>query len=134
MAKQRITNALSVKQPWAWAIMDGRKRIENRSKRTQVHLRERIAIHSSKRPVSNLKSLAAMLEDEATRQDCLDSPHGAILGTVEIVDCVDFSDDPAFVGPFGWVLARPRRLRKPIPARGAPGFWPIPPHIARRLR
>lgn len=40
--------ALSVKQPWAWAIMRAGKTIENRPRRT--HLRETIAIHASLRP------------------------------------------------------------------------------------
>ena len=132
MAKQRITRALTVRQPWAWAIMEGRKQLENRTTRT--HIRERIAIHSSKQLNPNRKALAAMLEDEATRQDCMDSPRGTILGTVELVDCIDTSEEPTFVGPYGWVLARPRLLNKPIQARGNTGIWRVPPDIARRLR
>ena len=97
--------------------MEGRKHIENRGRRTTV--RERIAIHSSKQPDRNRKALAAMLEDTDTRNECMKSPNGAILGTVELVECIDKSEDHTFVGPYGWVLARPCPLRKPIPARGA---------------
>ena len=64
-----------------------------------------------------------MLEDAATCNACLESPYGAILGTVELVDCVEESDDHTFAGPYGWVFARPRPLRKPIPARGTLRLW-----------
>ena len=37
--------ALSVRQPWAWLIVNGWKPIENRSRRTNV--RGRILIHAS---------------------------------------------------------------------------------------
>ena len=41
----RQVKALTVHQPWAWAIINGRKRVENRNRSTRV--RGRIAIHSS---------------------------------------------------------------------------------------
>ena len=77
-----------------------------------------------------------MLEDAATWNACRESPNGAILGTVELVDCVGESDDYAFVGGpvYGFVLANPRPLRRPIQARGRQRFWTVPPNIARRLR
>ncbi|MCY4601828.1 MAG: hypothetical protein OXF27_18135 [Acidobacteria bacterium] len=99
-----------------------------------TRIRERIAIHSSKQPDPNWKALAAMLENEATPQDCMDSPRGTIIGTVELADCIDVSEEPTFVGPYGWVLARPPLLNKPIQARGNTGTWRVPPDIARRLR
>ena len=126
--------ALTVQQPWAWAIISGRKRVENRPWSTPV--RGRIAIHSSRTADSNWWDLAAMLEDAATWEACYDSPYGAILGTVELVDCVEESDDYSFAGPpyYGFVLANPRPLRKPIQVRGRQRFWTIPPNIAGRLR
>ena len=65
---------------------------------------------------------------------CDESPNGAILGTVELVDCVEESDDYSFAGPYGLVLANPRPLRKPIEVRGNQRLWTVPPDIARRLR
>ena len=124
--------ALTVRQPWAWAIISGRKRVENRKWSTSV--RGRIAIHSSQTPERNRGQLAAMLEDAAMWKACDDSPNGAILGTVELVDCVEESDDHAFVGPYGLVLANPRPLRKLIQVRGNQRLWTVPPDIARRLR
>ena len=86
--------ALTVKQPWAWAIISGRKRVENRTWSTSV--RGRIAIHSSKKHEDDWRRLAAMLEDDAAWNACSESPAGAILGTVELVDCVEESDDYSF--------------------------------------
>ncbi len=94
----------------------------------------RIAIHSAQRPARNQRQLAAMLEDAATWRACHESPNGAILGTVELVECVEESDDYSFFGPYGFVLASPRPLRKPIQVRGSQRFWTVPPNIARRLR
>ena len=70
--------ALTVHQPWAWAIINGRKRVENRKWSTRV--RGRIAIHSSQTRDPNWRQLAAMLEDAATWKACNESPNGAILG------------------------------------------------------
>ena len=79
--------ALTVHQPWAWAIINGRKRVENRNWSTRV--RGRIAIHSSQTRTRRWRELTAMLEDAATWKACNESPNGAILGTVELVDCVE---------------------------------------------
>ena len=128
--------ALTVHQPWAWAIISGRKRVENRTWSTRE--RGRIAIHSHGERDSERRwrDLAAMLEDAATWNACIESPRGAILGTVELVDCVEESDDYSFAGPphYGFVLANPRPLRKPIQVPGRQKFWTVPPNIARRLR
>ena len=127
-------NALTVRQPWASAIISGRKRVENRRWSTRV--RGRIAIHSSQKPEGDWRRLAAMLEDAATWNTCRESPNGTVLGRVELVDCVEESDDYLFDGRpyYGFVMANPRPLRKPIHVRGSQRFWTVPPNIARRLR
>jgi hypothetical protein len=51
-----------------------------------------------------------------------DCRFGGIIGQVDIVDCVDKSASPWFVGPFGFVLRNPRIL--PFrPCKGALGFF-----------
>ena len=122
--------ALSIRQPWAWAIIVGRKRIENRTWRTRV--RGRIAVHSSRRPDQHWRALVAMLVG-AERESCEQSPLGCIIGTVELVACVDESDDPAFGGDVGFVLADPQPLAEPIPCKGRLGFWAVPDEIERRI-
>ena len=122
--------ALSIRQPWAWAIIAGRKHIENRTWRTAV--RGRIAIHSSRRRDRVWRKLLNMLVG-AEREACEQSPCGCIIGTVELVACVDESDDPAFGGDIGFVLADPQPLAEPIPCRGRLGFWAVPPEIERQI-
>lgn len=54
-------------------------------------------------------------------------PTGAIVGSVEIVDCVRNSKSKwASRGQWHWVLDEPRYLSKPIPFEGALGFIPVP--------
>jgi len=41
-----------------------------------------------------------------------------------LVDIVTEHSSPFFVGPFGWVLANPKRI-KPIPKRGRLGLFDV---------
>lgn len=45
-------------------------------------------------------------------------PRGAIIGEVDIVDCVTESNNGWFVGKYGFVLANPEAYAKPIPCKG----------------
>jgi hypothetical protein len=111
---------LSVRQPWAWAILHGGKNIENRSKRTKV--RGTIAIHASMTPpepddLDDVRVVADVPVPE-------DLPLGAIVGLVEIVYCVDRGSPPwAVYGQRHWKLANPAAFPEPRPAGGAVGFW-----------
>ncbi len=49
---------------------------------------------------------------------------GAILGSVEIVDCVQNSKSKwAIPGRWHWIIKNPRKFAKPIPCKGALGFF-----------
>ena len=51
-------------------------------------------------------------------------PKGAIIGSVEIVDCVQNHPSPwAEKGVWNWVLANPILFPEPIPAKGKLSFW-----------
>lgn len=54
---------------------------------------------------------------------------GCIVGSVEIADCVSRSDSPWFVGKYGFALQNPIPLAKPIPFKGALGFFDVPDGI-----
>jgi hypothetical protein len=138
--------ALSIRQPWAWAILNAGKDIENRSWRT--HYRGRICIHAGSaiqpRNLAEFKWIlpdviawhhhAATSTKEAktpppTMEDLwpsqrffIDQPRGGIIGTAEIVDCVDHSDSPWFTGPYGFVLANVQPVPF-IPVKGAQGMF-----------
>jgi hypothetical protein len=120
--------ALSVRQPWAHAIMHFGKDIENRSWRPNnpaLSFRGRIAIHAAIGMTRDEYTHAceSILEicDEAVPHAQL-LPRGAIVGSVEIVDYVTSSKSPWFFGPIGLVLANPIAC-DPIPARGALGIF-----------
>ncbi|MDD5060896.1 MAG: hypothetical protein PHN44_01250 [Candidatus Marinimicrobia bacterium] len=50
-------------------------------------------------------------------------PRGAIIGEVTITDCVTESKSPWFTGKYGFTLADAMPYEKPIPCRGALGFF-----------
>ena len=79
--------ALSVRQPWAWAIIHAGKDIENRSWNT--HFRGSIGIHAS----SNLDR-DAQLPEGIAKPAIEDLSRSAIIGLVEIVDVVREPSSP----------------------------------------
>lgn len=97
---------LSVCQPWAWAIVAGLKRVENRTWRT--HYRGPLLIHAGK----SRKRMIDVLPDGTRVPDGL--PFGAVVGVVDLVDCVrfeDVSDDPfAMAGYWCWRVENPRAI------------------------
>lgn len=121
--------ALSIRQPWAWAIIHAGKDVENRSWRQPnpgLKFRGRVAIHAS----------SGMTQDEYNAVMPRSAPpippahmltRGAIVGHVEIVDIIR---DPNrkrinsewFFGPVGLML-RNQTAIEPIPCAGALGFF-----------
>jgi hypothetical protein len=58
--------------------------------------------------------------------------YGALIGVVEVVDCVplaEVEDDPFASGPWCWILRRARRLR-PIPFKGQVNLFNISDEVA----
>ena len=120
--------AITIKQPWASLIVHGIKDIENRSWRTDF--RGRVLIHSSaKGDIAKFKCLQPnqrlkVLNTPMGRIGFNDLPFGSIIGSVEIVDCVQ--NHPSIwadKGIYNWVLANPVLFKKPIPAKGRLSFW-----------
>ena len=106
--------ALTLRQPWASLVMAGIKDVENRTWRTNY--RGRLVIHAG-----------SGIDREGMNEHgqlLADYPHGAILGTVELVDCVEHSTSPwAIAENWHWLLAEPRPFDAPIPAKGKLGLW-----------
>jgi hypothetical protein len=118
--------ALSVCQPWAWAIVAGVKAVENRVWRTSH--RGPLLIHAG----ASRASMRAVLPDGTRVPD--DLPFGCIVGTVEVVDCVPLDQcppGPFREGPWCWLLARPRALPTPIPYRGAQRLFDVSEELVR---
>lgn len=126
--------ALSIRQPWAWAILHAGKDIENRNWETLR--RGPICIHAAKgMTASEYASANRAIQRAVGRVDqaWLDRwlgvtaaparlDRGGIIGTAEIVDCVMHSDSPWFQGRFGFVLANVQPVDF-IPVKGALGFF-----------
>jgi hypothetical protein len=111
--------ALSIRQPWAWLIATGFKDIENRTWPTDF--RGRIYIHAPKRTDSN--AFSQLMRRGLSLAAVLKLTRGAIIGEVDIIDCVKHSTSPWFVGPYGFVLANPALYKKPIPCKGRLGLF-----------
>ena len=61
-------------------------------------------------------------------------PHGGhIVGKVDIVDCVTESESPWFFGRHGFVLANPVAFARPVPCKGALGFFTVPDDVLTQL-
>ena len=140
---------LTVRQPWAWAIIHGQKTVENRSTniagdyRGPVLIHAALAvdeaadkvIHSDRRFRSLSNALAATNKWEREAADPY-LARGAIIGVVDLVDVHrplwDYTCDGghAVCSPWGevdgWphhlVVENPRALVQTIPYRGALGL------------
>lgn len=126
--------ALSVRQPWAWAIMLGGKDIENRSWQAVNHglrQRGRIALHAAKGMTREEYEDARnfMLRLGVTCPAPADLDRGAIIGSVEVIDVVSEHDSKWFFGPRGLVLSDPK-VCSPIPAVGNLGYFKWTPATA----
>ena len=114
--------ALSIQQPWAWAILCAGKDIENRT--WKVSYRGPILVHTGKNYDAEGHYY---IEDELhiSVPDIL--PLGGIVGQVDIIDCVKQSVSRWFMGPVGFVLANPKPLSF-ISYKGRLGLFDIPYH------
>lgn len=123
--------ALSIRQPWAWLIVNGHKDIENRSWSTQF--RGRLLVHAGATMTradyeACVIFIAPMKTDwRLPALDVLKKQCGGIVGEVEIVGCIngnDACDSPWFCGEWGFMLSR----AKPLPFRplkGALSFFNV---------
>ena len=126
---EKKMKALTICQPWAWAIVHGAKRIENRTWRTGF--RGRLAIHAG---MSRRWLLGeVVLPDGTPVPPATSLMFGAIVGTATLVDCVQDIAAPAALrdnafaeGPWYWVLDEVVAC-DPIPCRGALGLWDFRP-------
>lgn len=110
--------ALSILQPWAWAITQGVKRVENR--RWATKFRGQFLIHAGKKwGPEQRDDLAWILArfPHLAKQVPKEFERGGVVGVATLTDCVSERDDPWFFGPCGFVLADAR----PLPFHACPG-------------
>lgn len=126
------TKAISVRQPWAWAIMFAGKDIENRSwqaVRNGLNVRGPIMLHAAKGMTRyEYEDASAFMSSIGVEcPPACDLWRGCVLGTVEVVDIVKESTSPWFFGPRGLVLRNPKSCT-PVPIIGSLGAfeWDTP--------
>lgn len=118
--------ALSIRQPWAWLILNAGKDIENRTWRTRF--RGRVLIHAGKgmtrAEYEDAYDTVMVVNPQILMPTFRALERGGIVGSVEIVDCVEESSSPWFEGPFGFVLRDPRSM--PFePCKGRLGIFEL---------
>jgi hypothetical protein len=153
-----------MKQPWAWAIVEAGKWIENRSwEPPDALLGEVFAIHAGlKKPSTELVEEALECASEDGRRIAPPDQFqlGCIIGVATLDGYVtdhdedDFNEcvmahgdaheatammsraiqSPWFFGPVGFVLTDVRRLVEPVPCKGALGFWELASDVERLVR
>jgi hypothetical protein len=127
----RSIPALSIRQPFAWAILHAGKNVENREWATRY--RGRIRIHAAK---TWDEEGYEWLKNEGDCDTFLPAPYdpawfplGAYVGEVTVTNCVQYdtafaaAENPWAFGPWCWVLADPIAYPEPIPGRGYPGLY-----------
>lgn len=108
--------ALSVRQPWAWLIVNGIKPVENRTRATKH--RGPFLVHASKQLAfspADMADFRRVMRVEAGIVIPADLPVGGIVGMVDLVDCVTVCEDPDDAewhepGMYAWVLRNARPL------------------------
>jgi len=132
--------ALTVRQPWAAAIVLAGKDVENRTWATSH--RGLLAVHAGKvLPREVTSDLVADIHN-VTGVRLRPLATGAIIGVVDLVDCHRATDCAGEAGlcsqwaedgasAWHWVLEAPRPVDPAVPATGALRLWrPSAPAIA----
>lgn len=148
--------AITVRQPWAWAIVHGGKDVENRTRNIAGGFRGPVAIHAG------LAFDDAGTWEDGPCEDLLldwfkdhpDDPatypwrhRGAVLGVVDLGEVhPDCTEDVIGWGPtptcspwaqsHAWhlCLSNSRQLSRPVPVRGRLGLWTLPDDVEAAVR
>lgn len=126
--------ALSIRQPWAWLIVNGHKDIENRVWSTRYT--GPLLIHASKGMTrSEYDEVADMIANERPFMGMgikLPDPNiierGGIVGLAHCNGSVDQCVSPWFFGPYGFVLSDAKTLPF-VPFKGMLGFFEVPDEL-----
>ena len=151
--------AITIRQPWAWAVIHAGKTVENRSRNIAGDYRGPVAIHASKRDDLNAFAASDVLckavESHLPRRPRPASGivdmrepwilnHGMIIGVADLVDvhrdnihgrlylraCSSWATE----GMTHLVFANPRPLDCPIRVRGRLELWTLPDDVEQAVR
>lgn len=153
--------ALSLRQPWAWAVVHGGKRIENRTWRPAKPYGQRLVIHAARTWGTRQKEDLAWIQDNMKLIVPDNLPLGYFVGVATVADCHPNGPEPedpwaiackrcwrqASVAAcqaspkvctsgkcsYGWLLDDVVALAEPVPGRGALGLFPVPELALRQI-
>lgn len=118
--------ALSIKQPWAWLIVNGYKPLDNRSWHSNytgillIHASLSFDSKGYKWVTDNAERLGIQPNKLPAKKDF---PKGSMVGFAFMRGCCKNSDSPWFTGPYGFELDGAKPLREPYPAKGTLGIF-----------
>ena len=120
--------ALTIRQPYADAIVWGAKRVENRSRPlSDMHLGKMVFIHAALAPHASKVTAADLGLDHAP------DVRGAVIGTAVLDSCHQNANGCCapwgMAGFWHWVLRDVRPLPRPVPAVGMLGLWTPTPDV-----
>lgn len=127
--------ALSIKQPWAWLIVNGHKDIENRDWKYPPKYRGQLLIHASK----TFDNEGYKWVNDNFDPIKLELPYsenyekGGFVGLCRLNDVVTMDDSPWFFGPMGFKLRMPQPIDF-IPYRGQLGLFDVPDEIINQIK
>jgi hypothetical protein len=145
--------ALTVKQPYAWAIACAGKGVENRTWGTAYY--GLLAIHAAKavhREGLDDPRIIQAIADRGFDIDKAASQQGAVVAVAVLFDCHPCPDDSGLSGchtqelgyslcsewaqdgQFHWRLRAVRPLPQPVPCRGMLGLWRLPEDVEKAVR
>lgn len=141
--------ALTLQQPWAWAIGYAGKNVENRSRNLAGAYRGQLLIHAGLRLDEAgfydemIKAAFARYDDSWVLSEQVDQL-GVVVGVVDLASVHHGSDHGQHqldrCSPWAqhdqWhlTLANPRPLPRPIPCRGHLGLWTPPLDVVDQVR
>lgn len=134
--------ALTIHQPWAWAIVHDKKRIENREWEPPRQVIGRyIAIHAggvprTKKAHAELGNVARQIGAPTTDELVF----GAVVGIARVVRVIHAEPRPQsphflwWVGPLAWELDNVFALPTPLRCKGQPKLWELPSDLHQAVR
>lgn len=127
--------ALSIRQPWAWLIVNGFKKVENRTWLTNY--RGPVLIHAGKKMTPADYDAAMLFVETCVHPDLVhqvpdmaELPLGGIVGVAKLFDCVTENLSPWFTGGavngggYGFVLTDAMPIPF-LPWKGKQGFFNV---------
>lgn len=133
--------ALTLKQPWATAIITLGKDVENRCWKVPGEIvGQRIAIHAGLGWDDRAGELLSLRRDDVSRGALIGSVHIKGFAVPQQRKCVGLTSEELEIvlssrwaepdSEFWWYVVEPCALAEPIPCRGMLGLWKLPEHLS----